>query len=80
MVNTELGLRLKDKSHVDPAASHLGYWCLRSENELLSFVQRGVYHPAGAAGVASPQIIRLPRFHLSTMSAMLLLSGTPFSF
>jgi len=60
MVNTELGLRLEDKSDVDPAAGHLVYWCLHSENELLSSVQRGVYHPAGAAGVASPQIIRLP--------------------
>src|SRR5262249_16155072 len=60
MVNTELGLRLEDKSHVDPAAGHLVYSCLRSENELLSSVQRGVYHSAGDVGVASPQIISLP--------------------
>ena len=59
MVDTELGLRLGDESRLDPAAAHPIYWCLGSESELLSPVQRGVYHPPRAAVVAFPQVIRL---------------------
>lgn len=60
MVDTELGLRLGDESRLDPAAAHPVYWCLGSESELLSPVQRGVYHPPCAAVVAFPQSHQTP--------------------